>query len=95
MPVEPERCRARGREKRDDEFWYTDILGCSISRFSRGDVSMWIGPSEVKQGGGVRNHDSSNEKKEEKTRRRFLLGNGDPQRPRAPGTSEGMREEVY
>jgi hypothetical protein len=22
---------------------------------------MWIGPSEVKQGGGVRNHDSSND----------------------------------
>jgi hypothetical protein len=61
--VEPERRRARGTKKRDDEeFWYTDILGCSISRFSRGDVSMWIGPSEVKQGGGVRNHDSSNDK---------------------------------
>jgi len=23
---------------------------------------MWIGPSNVKQGGGVRNHDSSNER---------------------------------
>jgi hypothetical protein len=38
------------------------MLGCSISRFSRGEVSMWIGPSDVKHGGGVRNHDSSNER---------------------------------
>jgi hypothetical protein len=33
-----------------------------MSRFSMGEVSMWTGPSEVKQGGGVRNHDSSNDK---------------------------------
>jgi hypothetical protein len=46
----------------DGECWYTDMLGCSIKRFSMGDVSMWIGPSSVKQGGGVRNHDSSNER---------------------------------
>jgi hypothetical protein len=61
--VEPERCRWRGREKCDDrEFWYTDILGCSMSRFSMGEVSMCTGPSDVKHGGGVRNHDSSNDK---------------------------------
>jgi hypothetical protein len=64
VSVDPERCLGRrGRENCEvEEFWYTDMLGCSISRFSRGDVSMWIGPSEVKQGGGVRNHDSSNDK---------------------------------
>lgn len=38
--------------------WYTDMLGCSMSRFSSGDVSSGTEP-EVKQGGGVTNHDSS------------------------------------
>lgn len=35
------------------------MLGCSMSRFSSGDVSSVIGPAEVKHGGGVTNHDSS------------------------------------
>lgn len=34
-------------------------LGCSISRFSNGDISMLTGPTLVKHGGGVTNHDSS------------------------------------
>lgn len=34
-------------------------LGCSISRFSNGDISMMIGPVDVKHGGGVTNQDSS------------------------------------
>jgi hypothetical protein len=38
------------------------MLGCSIRRFSKGEVSMCTGPSEVKHGGGVRNHDSSNDR---------------------------------
>lgn len=40
---------------------YTDMLGCSISRFSRGLVSSSTGalPPAVKQGGGVMNQLSS------------------------------------
>lgn len=34
-------------------------LGCSMSKFSSGDVSTLIGPVEVKHGGGVTYHDSS------------------------------------
>lgn len=34
-------------------------LGCSISRFSSGDVSTLTGPVDVKHGGGVTYHDSS------------------------------------
>lgn len=34
-------------------------LGCSINRFSYGDISILMGPMEVKHGGGVTNHDSS------------------------------------
>lgn len=30
-----------------------------MSKFSSGDVSSVIGPADVKQGGGVTNHDSS------------------------------------
>lgn len=33
-------------------------LGCSISRFSNGDVTISMGPVDVKHGGGVTNHDS-------------------------------------
>lgn len=43
-------------------WWYTDILGCSINRFSKGEVSIITGPDEVKHGGGVTNHDSSIER---------------------------------
>lgn len=38
---------------------YTDILGCSISRSSSGDVSTFTGPARVKHAGGVTYHDSS------------------------------------
>ena len=43
---------------------YTDMLGCSISRFSRGLVSSTIGLPllpPLKQGGGVTNQLSSRE----------------------------------
>lgn len=38
--------------------WYTDMLGCSMSKFSSGEVSRGTEP-EVKHGGGVTNQDSS------------------------------------
>lgn len=34
------------------------MLGCSMRRFSSGEVSNWTGPAEVKHGGGVMNQDS-------------------------------------
>lgn len=47
---------------------YTDMLGCSISKFSSGDVSTVTGPVEVKHGGGVTNHDSSTTESNEEDR---------------------------
>lgn len=41
--------------------YYHMYLGCSISRFSNGDISIDTGPTLVKHGGGVTNHDSSME----------------------------------
>lgn len=40
-------------------WWYTLMLGCSMRRFSKGDVWTSMGPDEVKMGGGVMNQDSS------------------------------------
>lgn len=35
------------------------MLGCSISRFSRGELSSWMEETEEKHSGGVKNHESS------------------------------------
>lgn len=57
--------RGRLRESRGGQWVvYTDMLGCSISRFSRGLVSSTIGLPllpPLKQGGGVTNQLSSRE----------------------------------
>lgn len=38
---------------------YTDMLGCSISRFSMGEVATLMGPSWVNTAGGISYHGSS------------------------------------